>query len=71
VANIAIAIIVSVELEAAVELIVLIGCVVTAWVVATICNTLPDLGTLLVPSPWLVGGSVLVLVIWLMGDESA
>ncbi|MBE9135805.1 hypothetical protein IQ254_01055 [Nodosilinea sp. LEGE 07088] len=63
--------IISVELGATVELIALIGCVVTAWIAATIVNALPGLGTLFVPSPWLVGGVVLVLVIWLMRDQPA
>lgn len=50
------------------ELVTLAICVVAAWVVATAIDSLPDLGSLLVPSPWLLGGIALVVVTWLMGD---
>ncbi|WOD38679.1 hypothetical protein [Nodosilinea sp. E11] len=50
------------------EVILLIICVVASWVIGTTVDRLPDLGTLLVPGPWLLGAIVLVLVTWLMRD---
>jgi len=46
----------------------LVICVVAAWMVATAINSLPNLGTILVPSPWLLGGIALVVATWLMRD---
>lgn len=51
------------------ELMILIICAVTAWAIATAVDSLPHLGQLLVPSPWLLGGIALILATWLMGDE--
>lgn len=51
------------------EIVILIICAVTAWAIATAFDSLPDLGQLLVPSPWLLGGIALILATWLMGDE--
>jgi hypothetical protein len=50
------------------ELVMLILCAAAAWVMATAVDSLPDLGNLLVPSPWLLGGIALVVATWLMRD---
>lgn len=50
------------------EFVLLIACVVMAWVISTAVDTLPDLGQLLVPSPWVLGTALLVVVTWLMRD---
>jgi hypothetical protein len=50
------------------ELVLLILCVAAAWTISTIVDSLPSLGQLLVPSPWLLGAALLVLVTWLMRD---
>lgn len=50
------------------ELVLLILCTVAAWAIATVIDSLPHLGQLLVPSPWLVGGGLLILATWLMRD---
>jgi hypothetical protein len=50
------------------ELVVLVICAVVAWAAATAIDSLPNLGSLLVPSPWLLGGIALVVTTWLMRD---
>ncbi len=50
------------------EFVLLILCVVTAWAISTVVDTLPDLGQLLVPSPLMLGAALLVVVTWLMRD---
>ena len=50
------------------ELVLLVLCVVAAWLIGTTVNSLPGLGTLLVPSPWLLAALALVVVTWLLGD---
>ncbi len=50
------------------ELIILVICTVSAWVFSSVVDALPNLGRLLVPSPWLLGGCALVVVTWLMRD---
>lgn len=50
------------------ELVLLIICVVVAWTMSTALDSLPHLGQLLVPSPWLVGATALVVATWLMRD---
>ncbi|WP_156119701.1 hypothetical protein [Leptolyngbya sp. KIOST-1] len=50
------------------ELVILIICVVAAWVSSNAVDSLPHLGQLLVPSPWLLGVIALVGITWLMRD---
>jgi hypothetical protein len=50
------------------ELVLLIVCVVVAWAMTTVLDSLPHLGQLLVPSRWLVGAAALVVATWLMRD---
>lgn len=50
------------------ELGMLIICVMAAWAIAHLVNSLTHLGQLLTPSPWLLGGIALVLTTWLMRD---
>jgi hypothetical protein len=50
------------------ELVMLVICAVVAWVIASTVDSLPNLGQLLVPSPWLLGGVALVVATWLMRD---
>lgn len=54
---------------AAMELVMLVVCVVAAWIVATCVDSLPTLVRLLVPSPWLWGALALVMATWLMRDQ--
>ncbi len=51
------------------EIVILIIFAVAAWAIATVVDSLPHLGQLLVPSPWLLGGIALILATWLLGDE--
>ncbi len=50
------------------ELLMLTICVIAAWSMATLVNSLPHLGQLLVPSPWLLGGIALIVTTWLMRE---
>ncbi|MFQ4139329.1 hypothetical protein PGN35_023735 [Nodosilinea sp. PGN35] len=50
------------------ELVILIICVAASWAIAHLVDSLPDLGRLLVPSPWLLGGLALIITTWLMRD---
>lgn len=50
------------------ELLILVICVAVAWIFASLVDSLPHLGQLLVPSPWLLGGIALVATTWLMRD---
>lgn len=50
------------------ELVLLIVCVVAAWIISTALDSLPHLGQLLVPSRWLVGITALAVATWLMRD---
>ncbi|HZG39418.1 MAG TPA: hypothetical protein VEZ50_12120 [Nodosilinea sp.] len=50
------------------EVVTLVLCVIVAWAIAHFVDSLPSLGQLLVPSPWLLGGIALVLATWFMRD---
>ncbi|HSM82301.1 MAG TPA: hypothetical protein VLS96_11470 [Nodosilinea sp.] len=50
------------------ELVLLVLCITLAWITSAVVDSLPHLGNLLVPSPWLLGGGALVVVIALMRD---
>lgn len=50
------------------EFVILVICVAVSWAIAHLVDSLPNLGHLLLPSPWLVGGLALIVVTWIMRD---
>jgi hypothetical protein len=46
----------------------LVVCVAVAWAIAACVDSLPGLGSMLMPSPWLLGALALILITWVMGD---
>jgi hypothetical protein len=50
------------------EVVILIICVITAWVVSTAIDSLTYLGQLMVPPLWLVMVFALAIATWLMRD---
>jgi hypothetical protein len=50
------------------EVIGLILFVTVAWLIATVADSLPHLGQLLIPPLWLWGVMALVVTTWLMRD---
>lgn len=50
------------------EVILLIIATTLAWIVCTAIDQIPNLGQLLVPSPWMVGAALVLLATWFIRD---
>lgn len=50
------------------ELVILVICVAVSWAIAHLVDSLPDLGRLLLPSPWMLGILALIVITWIMRD---